>query len=82
MICLKMIASIDDQKLSNYPDCVNISRHINSVTPCPACPAKIVTIVSSESQNLKIGFDFILCSISVEQTTKPHNLLKTDRAEN
>ena len=40
-IFVKMIASIDVQKLSNYPPGVNISRHINSVTPCPA---KIVSL--------------------------------------
>ena len=69
-------------ELSNYPVCVNISRHINCETPCPG-PAKIVTIVCPPSLNIsKIGFDFILSSNSVEQTTKPHNLLKTDRAEN
>ena len=69
-------------ELSNYPVCVNISRHINCETPCPG-PAKIVTIVCPPSLKIsKIGFDFILSSNSVEQTTKPHNLLKTDRAEN
>ena len=74
-----MIVSIDVQKLSNYPLCVNISRHINSVTPCP----ELVTLCPPRLKISEMDSDFSLCSnFVVIQTTKPHNLLKTDRAEN
>ena len=67
-----MIASIDDQELSNYPVCVNISRHINCETPCPG-PAKIVTIVCPPSLNIsEIGLILFWVQILLN---KPLNLI-------